>query len=148
MAEALGVAASGIAIAQISTQVGGTLFKLKKLWDEVKDVPDYITDLMEQIDCLNPVLWEVENGFNQPDLPSILWDKLASGPTTTYCHKAHHHLAEIVGELGYQISSAKKGRRTIAAIKVLLKKDSLRRLEKRLESAVRMLTLAQQSYLV
>ena len=51
MAEALGVAASGIAVAQLSIQVGSTVSKLKQLWDQVKDVPEDIADLMEQIDC-------------------------------------------------------------------------------------------------
>ncbi|KAI1644455.1 uncharacterized protein F4817DRAFT_360756 [Daldinia loculata] len=132
MAEALEVAASGIAVAQIA----------------MKDVPDGIADLMDQIDCLDPVLWEVENGFNKGELPSMLWDDLASKSTTRYCRKALENLTAMVEELNLQISSAKKGRRKITAIKVLLKKDSIKKLERRLENAVRMLTLAQQSYLV
>ncbi|OTA68467.1 hypothetical protein K449DRAFT_322913 [Hypoxylon sp. EC38] len=146
MAEALGVAASGIAIAQISTQVGGTVLKLKRLWDEVKDVPDDIADLMEQIECLDPTIWEIENSFNQSGLPPLIWDELASRSTTVYCRKALQNLTGMVDELSLYINNAKKGRRKIAAIKVLLKKDSLRKLERRLENAVGMLSLAQQSY--
>ncbi|KAI2469516.1 hypothetical protein F4781DRAFT_213381 [Annulohypoxylon bovei var. microspora] len=148
MAEALAVAASGIAIAQISAQVGGAVFKLKQLWEEVKDVPDDIADLMEQIDCLSPVLWEAENNFNQGDLPPLVWDRLASTSNTLYCRKALQSLTAMVDELNHHINSARKGRRKIAAVKVLLKKDSLKKMEKRLENAIRMLTLAQQSYLV
>ncbi|OTA87357.1 hypothetical protein M434DRAFT_35401 [Hypoxylon sp. CO27-5] len=148
MAEVLGVAASGIAIAQISTQVGSTVLKLKRLWDEVKDVPDDIADLMEQIECLNPTIWEIENNFDQSGLPPCVWDELASKSTAMYCHKALKNLTGMVDELSLHINNAKKGRRKIAAIKVLLQKDSLRKLERRLENAVRMLTLAQQSYLV
>ncbi|KAI0843876.1 hypothetical protein F5Y00DRAFT_267139 [Daldinia vernicosa] len=148
MAEALGVAANGIAVAQIAIQVGGTAVKLKQLWDEVKDVPDDITDLMDQLDCLDPVLWEVENGFNKVELPSILWDDLASKSTSRYCRKALENLTAMVEELNLEISSAKKGWRKIKAVKVLLQKDSIKKLERRLEKAVRMLTLAQQSYLV
>ncbi|XXH06018.1 hypothetical protein Hte_012463 [Hypoxylon texense] len=148
MAEALGIAASGIAVAQLTSQVGGAVLKLKQLWDEVKDVPEDIADLMEQIDCLDPVLWETENNFNQGGLPSIVWDRLASKRTTTYCRKALHNLTQMVDELSLQINNSKGSRRKIAAVKVLLKKDLLKKLEKRLENAVRMLTLAQQSYLV
>ncbi|KAI1209621.1 uncharacterized protein F4807DRAFT_460370 [Annulohypoxylon truncatum] len=148
MAEALGVAASGIAIAQISAQVGGAVFKLKQLWNEVKDVPDDIADLIEQLDCLSPVVWEVENNFNQGSLPSIFWDQLASNSATTYCRKALQNLTTMADELNLQIDNARKGHRKITAFKVLLKKDSLKRLERRLENAIRMLTLAQQSYLV
>lgn len=148
MAEALAVAASGIAVAQITIQVGSAVVKLRRLWGEIKDVPDDITDLMDQIDCLDPVLLGAENGFNQGDLPSSVWDSLASKPATTYCRKALQDLTTMVDELNTQISNAKRGRRKLTAVKVLLKKDTLKRLEKRLENAVKMLLLAQQSYLV
>ncbi|KAI0377506.1 hypothetical protein F5Y04DRAFT_291741 [Hypomontagnella monticulosa] len=147
MAEMLGVAASGIAVAQITIQVGSTVLKLKKLWEEIKDVPDDIADLMDQIDCLEPVVWEAENSLNQGDLPSLVWDSLASKPATNYCRKALRNLTAMIDELNAQISSARGGRRKLIAAKVLLKKDSLKKLEKRLENAVRMLTLAQFSYL-
>ncbi|OTB17386.1 hypothetical protein K445DRAFT_276313 [Daldinia sp. EC12] len=148
MAEALGIAASGIAVAQIAIQVGGAVVKLKQLWDEVKNVPDGIADLMDQIDCLDPILWEAENGFSRGDSPSMLWDDLASKPMTVYCRKALQTLTRVVDELNHQITNAKRGRRKITAIKVLLKKDSIQKLQKRLENAVQMLILAQQSYLV
>lgn len=42
MAEVLGVFASGVAVVQISTQVGGSILQLKRLWDDVRNVPDTI----------------------------------------------------------------------------------------------------------
>ncbi|KAI1384188.1 uncharacterized protein F4822DRAFT_63089 [Hypoxylon trugodes] len=106
MAEALGIASSGIAIAQIASQVGGAVFKLKRLWDEVKDIPDDIADLMEQIDCLDPILWEAGNTLDQSGLPSIVWNELASKPTTTYCRKALQDLTEMADDLSFQINSS------------------------------------------
>lgn len=148
MAEVLGVAASGIAIAQISLQVGGAVRKLKQLWNEVKDVPDDIADLMEHIDCLSLAVWESENNIEQNSLPSIVWDDSASKLASTYCRKALRNLTTMIDELNLQIDNAKKGRRKIAAFQVLLKKDLLKKLEKRLENAIRTLSLAQQSYLI
>ncbi|KAI1094010.1 hypothetical protein F5B19DRAFT_82152 [Rostrohypoxylon terebratum] len=103
---------------------------------------------MEQIDCLSSVTWEAENNLSQDCLLSLVWDELASKSTTIYCRKALQNLTSMIDDLYYQISNARKGRKKIAALKVLLKKDLLKRLEKRLENAVRMLTLAQQSHLV
>ncbi|KAI0839207.1 hypothetical protein F5Y06DRAFT_286714 [Hypoxylon sp. FL0890] len=117
MAEALGVAANCIAITQISSQVGGAVFKLKQLWREVKDVPADIADLMEQIDCLGPVLWETEVSFSQSGPPEIVWNELASKSTTMYCRKALQNLTGIVDELSLQINTTKRGRRKIAAVK-------------------------------
>ncbi|KAI1081379.1 hypothetical protein F5B20DRAFT_63167 [Whalleya microplaca] len=146
MAEALSIAASGIAVAQIAGQVGKAVLKLKRLWDEVKDVPDNIADLMQQIDCIGPVLWEVEN--NMPELPSMLWNNSATKRNTEYCHKALAALTGCVNELNMHIDSRKRASKRLGAIKVVLKKDQLSKLEKRLGSALRMLSFAQQSYLI
>ena len=148
MAEALGVAASGIAIAQVTSQVGKSVIKLKQLLDEIRDVPDDIDDLMQQIDCLDPAIFEAETNFNDTGLPSILWNDAAAKRSTAYCRSALKALTELVDELSLHIQHSRNRRRKVGAVKVLLKKDMLKKLEKRLESAVRMLTLAQQSYLV
>lgn len=148
MAEALGVAASGIAIAQVTSQVGKSVIKLKQLLDEIRDVPDDIDDLMQQIDCLDPAIFEAETNFNDTGLPSILWNDTAAKRSTAYCRSALKALTELVDELSLHIQHSRNLRRKVGAVKVLLKKDMLKKLEKRLESAVRMLTLAQQSYLV
>ncbi|RYP46480.1 hypothetical protein DL768_007313 [Monosporascus sp. mg162] len=147
MAEALGVAASSIAIAQVTSQVGVAVVKLKKFCDEVKDVPDDIADLLQQIDCLDPALWEAENSFELTGLPAMLWNDAAAKRSTTYCRNALKALTEIVDEMAVQINHPKRLNRKAASVKVVLRKDTLKKLEKRLENAVRMLTLAQQSYL-
>ncbi|RYP06038.1 hypothetical protein DL764_003401 [Monosporascus ibericus] len=147
MAEALGVAASGISIAQVTSQVGVVVVKLKKFCDEVKDVPDDIADLLQQIDCLDPALWEAENSFESTGLPAMLWNDAAAKRSTTYCRNALKSLTEIVDEMAVQINHSKRLNRKVASMKVALRKDTLKKLEKRLENAVRMLTLAQQSYL-
>ncbi|RYP11636.1 hypothetical protein DL767_011113 [Monosporascus sp. MG133] len=147
MAEALGVAASSIAIAQVTSQVGVAVVKLKKFCDEVKDVPDDIADLLQQIDCLGPALWEAENTFESTGLPAMLWNDAAAKRSMTYCRNALKALTEIVDEMAAQINHPKRLNRKVASVKIVLRKDTLKKLEKRLENAVRMLTLAQQSYL-
>ncbi|RYP55718.1 hypothetical protein DL771_012459 [Monosporascus sp. 5C6A] len=147
MAEALSVAASGIAIAQVASQVGVAVVKLKKFCDEVKDVPDDIADLLQQIDCLDPALWEAETSFESTGLPAMLWNDAAAKRSTTYCRNALKALTEIVDEMAVQINHPKRLNRKVASVKAVLKKDTLKKLEKRLENAVRMLALAQQSYL-
>ena len=148
MAEALSVAASGIAIAQVTGQVGKSVLKLKKLLDEIRDVPDDIDDLMQQIECLDPALFEAETSFNDTGLPSILWNDAAAKRSTAYCRSALKALTELVDDLSHHMQHSRGLHRKIGAVKIVLKKDMLKKLEKRLESAVRMLTLAQQSYLV
>ncbi|TGJ81266.1 hypothetical protein E0Z10_g7499 [Xylaria hypoxylon] len=148
MAEALSVAASGIAVAQVAAQVGKSIIKLKQLWDDLKDVPSTIRDLLDQIECLDPALWEAETTFSQSSLPPMFWDNSLASRSTAYCRKALSSLTEIVDELALQINRPGKLRSKVASAKVVLKKELLKSLEHRLQNAVRMLTLAQQSYLV
>ncbi|KAI1768102.1 hypothetical protein GGR53DRAFT_13400 [Hypoxylon sp. FL1150] len=54
----------------------------------------------------------------------------------------------MVNELSIQINSSNKHRRKMVAVEVLVKKDVLKKLERRLENAVGMFYLALQSYLV
>ncbi|KAI1332428.1 hypothetical protein F5Y16DRAFT_357765 [Xylariaceae sp. FL0255] len=145
MAEALGVAASGIAVAQIATQVGASIIKLKRLWNELKDVPSSILDLLDQIDCLNSTLWEVAN---QPGLHPVTWDNEITNRSAEYCRKALDALTEHVDELTIHLNKPRKLQQRIAQVKVLLKKDQLLLVERRLQNAVNMLTLTQQSYLI
>ncbi|GAW26651.1 putative ankyrin repeat-containing protein [Rosellinia necatrix] len=148
MAEALSLAASGIAVAQLVKQVGKSIIKLKQLWDELQDVPSTIANLLDQIDCLDPALWAAENSFSQASLPPIIWDDRIASRSTAYCRKALDSLNEIVDELTAQIHRPGKLGRKLRRINVVLKKEQLKCLESRLQSAVRMLMLAQQSYLV
>ncbi|KAI0550963.1 hypothetical protein F4679DRAFT_541017 [Xylaria curta] len=148
MAEALGVAASGIAVAQVVAQVGKSIIKLKRLWDDFKDVHSSIGDLLDQIECLDPALWEAENTFTQASLPPMFWDSCLGSRSITYCRKALSSLTELVDELKLQLDRPGKLRRKVATAKVVLKKEQLRSLEKRLQKAITMLGLAQSSYLV
>ncbi|KAI0535007.1 hypothetical protein GGR58DRAFT_27062 [Xylaria digitata] len=148
MAEALSVAASGIAVAQVSAQVGKSIIKLKQLWDEIQDAPSTIRDLLDQIECLDPALWEAENTFGQTSLPPMFWDDSLASRSTAYCRKVLSSLTELVDELTLQINRPGKLRSKLACAKVVLKKEQLKSLERRLQNAVRMLALAQQSYLV
>ncbi|KAK8135099.1 hypothetical protein PG984_007111 [Apiospora sp. TS-2023a] len=126
MAEVLGAVASSIALVEVAGKAGGAVIKLKKLWDETNNVPETIADLMMQIECLDPAIWEAETHFAQSTPPLSFGTMQPRGG----------------------INTAKRGRRKLAYLKVMLKKDELRSLEKRLETAVRMLQSAQNGYMI
>jgi len=148
MAELLGTVASGFAVAEVAGKAGGAVFKLKKLWDEINNVPETIADLMMQIECLDPAIWEVETQFVHSEFPPQLWNDVAARKSTQCCRIALRKLNDLVGDLAIQVSSTKRMNRKLARLKVVLKKDELRALEKRLETAVRMLQSAQNGYMM
>lgn len=148
MAEVLGVVASGIAIAQIAGQAGGAVLKLKQLWDEVRDVPNTIAELMEQIDCLDPALWETENHFNDQEIPRFFFDHVAAHRSTEYCRKALEKLSNITNDLAALVRSRKSMRRNINCVRVVLRREEIKGLEQRLRNAIGVLQIAQQNYIM
>ncbi|KAK8093435.1 hypothetical protein PG997_000120 [Apiospora hydei] len=148
MAETLGAVASGVALAEVAGKAGLSVLKLKKLRDEVRNVPQTIADLMMQIECLDPAIWEAETHFADNDLSPLLWDHTAAQKSAQCCRIALQKLADLVGDLSMHIDSARGLKRKFSCLKVVLKKDELRTLEKRLETAVRMLQSAQNGYMI
>ncbi|KAK7949323.1 uncharacterized protein PG986_010209 [Apiospora aurea] len=129
-------------------KAGLSVLKLKKLWDEVRNVPQTIADLMMQIECLDPAIWDAETHFAENELCPLLWDPTAARKSTQCCRIALQKLSDLVGDLSMHIDSARRVKRKLSCLKVVLKKDELRTLEKRLETAVRMLQSAQNGYMI
>lgn len=141
MAEILGTVSSAIAVAEFGVTVGSTLFKLRKLWEEVQDVPEKIQDLMRQIEIHEPLLAEVEQYLQADPLTGVVagisgpFDTSARRKISVYCRKALTDLQDLVNELSKEISSAQRKKRGIAKLKVVLRKDDLKKFHSRLESA-------------
>lgn len=146
MAEIVGAVASGIALAEVLGKAGGTILKLKQLSGEVNDVPETIEYLMGQIECLDPTIWEAKPHFAHNELPPLRWNSTAARRSAECCRNALQKLSGLVDDLSGQINSTKRFNRKLAFVKVVLKRDDLRRLERRLETAMRVLQSAQMAY--
>ncbi|KAH8887900.1 hypothetical protein GQ53DRAFT_272027 [Thozetella sp. PMI_491] len=148
MAEILGVVASGIAVAQVAGEIGSTALKLKELCGRLKDVPEAIEDLMNQVDCLTPALLEAERLFDQNEVPSSLYLDVATQRSLYYCRNSWNRLSKSLDKFSTQISSKRRLDRNICRVKFVLKQDQLKVLEQRLKSALGMLQLVQQLCLI
>ncbi|KAF3000018.1 hypothetical protein E8E14_004688 [Neopestalotiopsis sp. 37M] len=151
MAELLGVVASAITVAEVAAKAGGAIPKLKKLWDEVQNVPETIQDLLRQIEILDPMIWEMENELNTyrtSIINPMLFDDTAMRRSTHYSRESLQNLSNIVDDMSIQIQHQKKVWRGLARAKVVLKKQVLADLEARLRKALTLLSLAQQSYMM
>lgn len=154
MAELLGTIASGIAVGEIALKVGGTLFKLHELWKEVQKVPDAIQELLQEIEVYGPLLDGVESGFDMSETLqtgnySLETSNRAHGrAAAALCREPLQKLRQLVEDLSNEISSARRLKRNISKVKVLLKKDDVKKFQDRLQKSLSLLNLAQQSYLV
>lgn len=151
MAEILGAVASGLAVAEVGLKVGGTVWKLKKLWQEVHDVPATIQDLMRQIEMMDPILSDHETNLDiqTTALPRQLLTCNGAPATqsTAYCREALNDLQRLAEDLDVALESEKRSRRTFARIRVVLKKETIKEFQYRLERAIRLLQWTQVNYL-
>jgi hypothetical protein len=139
MAE-LGVAASGIAIASIAIQVGDSILKLKSFWVQVKEAPEEIKLLIEEIEMLDLVLSELGSGEAADSLTEL--EPTCAKRCLELCRKGAGILETTVKELDEKINKRKR----VGSFQAVLKKGVVERLKERLRSAQFMLMLSNQAY--
>ena len=139
MAEVLGAAASGISIASFAVQIVDSGIKLNRLWNAIKDAPEDIAYLKEDVQSINTVLEEIK-----------AQQALTTGPSSApngcleLCRRAAETLENVVKDLETTISK----KRLRGSMKVALKRETLAKHRTRLSDAKTSLILAQQMQFV
>ncbi|KAK7414794.1 hypothetical protein QQX98_006396 [Neonectria punicea] len=146
MAELLGVVSSAITIVETAGKLVSSAIALKRLWDEVQDVPDSIRRQMQHLEMLVPVLEDMEDEFRQTR--NMLRNDRAAIRSLEYCRKAMEELEVLTRDMQMQVTAARKGKRTLAKFKVTLKKGVIQQCHERLASTLQLLALSQQTYLM
>jgi hypothetical protein len=137
MAEVLGIIASGIAVEQFTESV----LKLKRLCSAVRNAPDDVKNLAEELDAITALLVEVDGQRQQPyhtAASAATWDRCV-----LTCKNAGKASEDVIKELEKKL----KTNRTLGGIRVAFKKETIAELKSRLERAKSTLVLAQQTYL-
>ena len=146
MAELVGVVASGVGIGALAASITKSVIKIKSFWDDMRDVPDDIGDLMEQIEGLQYLLSHIEDGQSRNPYPSFLLDRSSMARCLSICKRTADQLKTIADDLSVDIHTNKKIHKKWASAKVVLKKDKLEKYQRKLRGAVSLLSLSHQSY--
>ncbi|KAF9874879.1 hypothetical protein CkaCkLH20_07573 [Colletotrichum karsti] len=146
MAEVFGVVVSAFTVAEMASKFGTSIVKLKKLWDEVQDVPNEISQLFRQLELLRPVLQEMNDEFVQQT--HKVHENRAANLSMEYCQQAVGELGRLAEDLQSQVNNAKRTRRNITKLKVSFKKELIRSYQDRIQFALNLLALSQQTYLM
>lgn len=146
MAEAFGIAASVIAVVDITAKVGGTSIKLKKLWNEVKNVPATLLLKADQLQEFEIFLKDTEDQIAASPLPDSAWN---SGMLQKYVARARSILDELQTMIDeFQRQLADPRRRKITSAKIILRKDDIRSLDAKLDQALNLFRMAQGQYMM
>ena len=125
MAEAIGIIASGINIAQLAAQISTSVARLKSYWDQVKDAPEDILFLIEELDSLSHIIADIEDHQRNTPLSKWILDDTSLSRSHERCKKGADRLREVAGELHSEIGTSNtKLKRKYTSAKVVLKKDS------------------------
>ena len=146
MAEAVGLAASGIAIGTLAAQIASSVIKLKSFYDQVKDAPEDLRDLIEELEILQDVIADIEHDQEQNPISSLLLDSVSNSKCLQLCRRGASQLRELTNQLNGELEAQKGVRKKWVSGKVIFKKDKINKYKVRLEYAIRLLILSQQSY--
>lgn len=149
MAEVFGVVVSGITLAQLSGEILSNGLKIKGFVSDIYDAPESLHILLDQLQILGQVFQELDHSHDisvasMIDLPS----QASLLTATSHCKKAVERLNSLAQDLAGQIEASRGMRQKIGRIRVVLKKDTLAKYERHLQSAVTLLSLAQQAYVL
>ncbi|KAK3690308.1 hypothetical protein B0T22DRAFT_191508 [Podospora appendiculata] len=148
--EALGATASAIAIAQLVQGAGKALMKLNNLLKEVKDVPEDVQEKIDQLNIFIPLLQGIESQFNQPNVSEEVIHSPAMIMSLAHCTGAVRKLQDLVNDMDAEIkrTDGRKVKRKIAMTRIVLKKETVLRLEKKLKDAITILDLSLHHYTI
>ena len=146
MAEVIGIVGSGISIATLAVQIAGTVVKLKSYWDEVKDAPEDIWLLMEELEELNMLLSTIRDNLQRDPMSNTIAAAIPASKCLDHCQRGARRLQELTEDLHADINTERGAKLRWASAKVVMKKDKIKRYKSRLESSIRLLTLSYQFY--
>jgi hypothetical protein len=146
MAEAIGLVSGTLTIAQALGELGSVVIHLKALWGEIERAPQRVRSLVEEIRILSHLLSDIDSQLKHKTVASDVWDSDYTTYAIRYCLQVFDTLSSLVANLHHEIDSLSRLTRKLGALKVVLKEDTTRSLERQLRSACGLLQICLQCY--
>jgi hypothetical protein len=140
----LELAAGVIAVVQVTGQAAVLINKIKTLWGEVRDAPEDILYLLEEVELTSLTLQSIEQQVQQSKVAGMACDPVLEA-VLKHAQGAYQALQKVADLLDKEIQQSRgKSQRFVKSAKVLLKRPVLDLLKSRLESSLRLLVLSSQ----
>ncbi|KAJ0271288.1 hypothetical protein COL940_011132 [Colletotrichum noveboracense] len=136
MAEALGLASSIIAVADLAGKTISLTIKLKALWEEVKDVPVALLQKAEYLQDLEELLDLAEQDAAEDSTPTAIWNAI------NRARAAKNDVQDTIDAYTEELANRRRYKRRLAAAKFVIQKDDLRTVEQKLDRALELYKLA------
>lgn len=136
MAEVLGTVASGLQVASLAAKMVTVGFKVHALYREIQGASAEITSSLEEIHLLAQILEELGKS---PMATHIVLLKARS-----HCEKCLQELQATLHNLERDIQTSRGFISKILRLNVIIRKDAVARMERRLETSLRLVLFAIQ----
>lgn len=139
------VTAAGIAFIQISTDIVKCVIKTRKLWQEIKDLPKEIDDMLSDLKVFGSVFEGIQEQL-EADNSILTRDDASIKSSLKLARHAHSGLNDMIKDMEKQIGSRKGLKKKAALVRITTKKDDLEKYQQRLSRTVDFLQMSIQSY--
>ncbi|KAM0329185.1 hypothetical protein ACHAQA_004483 [Verticillium albo-atrum] len=135
----------GLGATQFAAEIAVTIVKLKRLWDEVQDVPDHIQFILSELEEVEFVLEDLEAQIKCDEVPAELQAQVLPRVLRS-TQRASEALQKNLQTLNDQLTQSKGLRRKFVSMRVVIKKPMLEKMEGQLRTALNLLNLAVNTY--
>ena len=123
MAEILGAVTSGVTIGALAGQIASSVKKMKSFLDEVKDAPENIRILLEDIEHLQLLLADIEDDYARNPYSELLIQNNSASPCLNHCKRGVEKLTRLVEEIDIELQDKGRAKRRLAGVKVVWRRD-------------------------
>lgn len=144
--EALGGAASVIGVASLTIEVCKELQKVHDFWQSVKEAPDDITHVSEEINLFMTWLAVIANNYQRQGYDHQNPNHIAATDTLRLCLATVHDMNDGLRDLKSHYSTRFLSQRW-ASIKFVFRKDKREKLMQQIERMKSLLIIVQTCYI-
>lgn len=130
----------------LARQIASSVVKLKSYLDQIRDAPDDISILVDEIEDVHFLLSDIEEDQRRHPYSTILLDNTSASRCLDHCKRGVERLQRVVDEMAVGFESHKPMKRTWKASKMIWKRDRAEKYRAELASALRLMTLSHQIY--
>lgn len=119
MAEVVGIAAAGVAFAEVLVKISA----LKHMRDKVKEMPDTVKKFVDEIELLCPIIQRLETELTSLGPDGLPWGDDLDARLVASCRHALDTLSNSIEEVSEELNSAKRSKRAMIKGKLVLQQD-------------------------
>lgn len=145
MAEVIGVVSGAITFATVLVQIGKTIITLKECYHDLRDAPDDLRKLVQQIEIFGKILANVEEDLSRNPNPG-LENSEAALQSLAYCKEAANELDVVCNDIVRDIKSPSRLRRSFKSVKIVMQKGKIEKHMDHLRNVIQLLMWSEQCY--